>query len=183
MLTLRKTRSRRVPLSLQDPLSPAPPIKKSEEQVSSSFNPLLVLAPNNNEHQERMCRTTSAPKIYSCGHREDGYEYLDCPDYLKDGTCTTRETVDYWAGSKRAKGDCTDCASKKEEKSKETESSTTYESHISRLITEAEKHMVRTEGASMKLKDFTSSYPAEGKAICKIISYSKSYSLESHMLD
>src|SRR5947199_587776 len=111
-----------------------------------------------------MCRTTSAPKIYSCGHREDGYEYVDCPGYLKEGTCATRETVDYWAGSKRAKGDCTDCASRKEEEAKKVESSTTYESHISRLIIEAEKHTVRTEGASMRLKDTTSFYSAEGES-------------------
>src|SRR5579859_725869 len=118
-----------------------------------------------------MCRTTSAPKIYWCGHREDGYEYLDCPDYLKDGTCTTRETVDYWAGSKRAKGDCTDCASKKEEKAKKEDSSATYESHISRLIAEVEEHPDRTERASMRLQDSPSSYPAEGE------SYTQNYTL------
>ena len=92
-----------------------------------------------------MCRTTSAPKIYSCGHREDRYEYFDCQEYLKNGICATRETVDYWAGSKRAKGDCSNCASKKEKEAKKEENSATYEAHLSRLIKEPEKHPVRTE--------------------------------------
>jgi len=90
-----------------------------------------------------MCRTTSAPRTYTCGHREDGYEYLDCADYLKDGSCATRATVDYWAGSKRAKGDCPSCASDKEKKAKDAQGKATYESHFSRLITEAEEHTVR----------------------------------------
>lgn len=115
---------------------------------------------------------SSAPKIYSCGHRDNSYEYLDCPDYLKDGTCTTRETVDYWAGSKRAKGDCADCASKKEEKAKDSESSATYESNISRLIAEDER---QTERASMRLQKSTLSYLADGKSYMKIIPYSKRY--------
>lgn len=57
-----------------------------------------------------MCHTICAPRIYTCGHRVDDYEYIDCEDYTKNGACDTRDKVDYWAGSKRTKGDCPECA-------------------------------------------------------------------------
>ena len=79
--------------------------------------------------------------MYSCGHREDSYEHVDCADFEKNNTCDTRETVDYWAGSKRTKDTCSDCASKKQEEAKKDEETTgdnRFEPYFLRLIKQPE---------------------------------------------
>lgn len=81
-----------------------------------------------------MCRTTSAPKYYSCGHKDETLEYVDCKEWEENETCATRDTVDYWAGSKRVKGDCPICVEKKAKE--ETAGNSTFETQILTLIAE-----------------------------------------------
>src|ERR1700685_934640 len=82
-----------------------------------------------------MCRTTSAPKYYSCGHRDETLEYVDCKEWEENEACATRDTVDYWAGSKRVKGDRPTCVEKKA-KEEETAGDSTFETQFLTLIAE-----------------------------------------------